>query len=185
MSHICLINLIKPMTTTSSSNESWYNYHMQIHFVCSGNTYRSRMAAAYCNSLQLPGIMATSSGTNAETDTTLIEWYAQRILEKYGLASHAASHWRQTTSENIEASDIIIFFEPRHYEFAKGFLDPQRQRYEIWNISDVDTKNDLKLIEESENCFQQIKSRVDALAQQLSAESASAKQTSQNKTTSP
>lgn len=149
---------------------------MKIHFICTGNTYRSRLAQAYCNSLKVPGLTAVSSGIRAEMDSTPIEWYAQRILEEQGLAAYASLHWLQTTKENIQTSDVLVFFEPQHYEFAKEYLDPLRQKYEIWNIPDLHTANDLDTIQESENCFKLIKTKVDLLVQNILPESANTQQ---------
>jgi protein-tyrosine-phosphatase len=39
---------------------------MRVHFVCTGNLYRSRMAEAYLRSKAIPGLEVTSSGVLAE-----------------------------------------------------------------------------------------------------------------------
>jgi protein-tyrosine-phosphatase len=42
-----------------------------IHFICTGNMYRSRLAEAYCVSRGAPGLNVVSSGTGTHLNSVL------------------------------------------------------------------------------------------------------------------
>ena len=142
---------------------------MKIHFVCSGNTFRSRLAETYLNSKKLPGVEVSSSGTNAEKSLNgPISWYAARIIKNEGLVNFMSHDWKKTTKELIRGNDLVIFMTKYHYDFSKSFLSPD-QKYEIWDIEDIECLTKPPLEEEIENMkkseaiYSQIKNRVDAL----------------------
>jgi protein-tyrosine-phosphatase len=70
----------------------WYPKlcRLTIHFICTGNIYRSRIAEAYCASKAVPGVLVLSSGINTVLNRGIpIAPYAARILREQGLEGFA------------------------------------------------------------------------------------------------
>jgi len=111
---------------------------MNIHFVCTGNTYRSRIAEAYLKSKQLPNIEVSSSGTGAEKNLSgTITSYTKDILEKEGILSYAKKTWTQTTKAELARQDLIIFMAKAQLDYCTNFLGFLPKKYEVWNVKDV------------------------------------------------
>jgi protein-tyrosine-phosphatase len=111
---------------------------MKIHFICTGNVYRSRLAEAYCASRCATGIQAFSSGIGAGLNGDApISPYAADVLAKRGLDSYAAARWQRTTATLVQASDVLVFMESEHRRFCENWIEPTRQRVEVWEIEDV------------------------------------------------
>lgn len=139
---------------------------MKIHFVCTGNTYRSRMAEAYLNSKQLPAIIVSSSGTHASENLNgPISWVAAWVLKKNSLTGFMSSHWTQTTVEILNKADKAIFINADNYEFCKNELNYKGVNYEIWNVLDIPVglNGDIKIMEKASETFKQIQEKVDEL----------------------
>lgn len=147
---------------------------MTIHFICVGNTYRSRMAEAYLNSLKVRGLRATSSGIKASEDQNgPISWVAARIIKKNNLIPFMSRDWQQTSKELLETSQLVIFFGEDYKDFCSINFTPALKSHEVWEIGDIDLvllnaakKNktfDDELIKQSEETFEKIKEKVDAL----------------------
>ena len=140
---------------------------MKIHFVCSGNTYRSRLAEAYLNSLKSKGIVAVSSGTHAKRQPMEIRWYTERILEEYGLSRFASKTHRQITARNLNACDLIVFFGKTVYKFCKENFTIKKP-FVIWEVNDVRSRqDDTKVVKLSEKTFKEIKNKVKELISDL------------------
>ena len=138
---------------------------MRIHFVCTGNVYRSRLAEAYCISRCVPGIHVSSSGIAAGANGDApISPYAVDELNKYGLLSHAAKSWQPTTAALVKMSDVLILMESEHHRFCANWIEPARQRVEVWEIEDIIGPCSPKAIAETvERTFKTIRHRTDAL----------------------
>ncbi len=137
---------------------------MEIHFVCLGNTYRSRLAEAYFNSLAIRGVHAVSSGIQGGEQPMATRWFAEKILEERGLSAFTRKAARQTTKENIRHGDLVVFFKRETLAFCKQWLDARRQQWTVWNISDVDVNwPAVRLMRVSEQTFRSIKRHVDQL----------------------
>ncbi len=146
-----------------------------IHFVCSGNAYRSRMAETYLVSKQIPKITVSSSGLEADKHRAAngpICWYALHVLQKYQLLPYLPKPTStQTRTQDLKAADLVIFMKDGHYQAA---LEKHRFAglYEIWDIPDI---NDFgielntpswipaKIIPIAEETFDKIKAKVDIL----------------------
>jgi protein-tyrosine-phosphatase len=136
---------------------------MKIHFVCTGNIYRSRLAEAYCNSLRVPGLEASSSGIGAGLNGVApISPYAADALAKYGLGSCASANWQRTTAELVQASDVLVFLESIHRRFCDKWVEP-RQRIEVWEIEDIGPLAPMEIPSEVERTFAIIRQQTDAL----------------------
>jgi protein-tyrosine-phosphatase len=137
---------------------------MRIHFVCTGNIYRSRLAEAYCNSRRLPGIHVFSSGIRAGLEGDIpISPYAADLLTQYGLNRYAAAHWQRTSEELVRASDVLVFMEPEHQRFCDEWIEAMRQRIEVWGIEDVGPIDAVEIPNEVERTFGIICQRIDTL----------------------
>ena len=143
-----------------------------IHFICTGNIYRSRLAEAYCASYCALGHMAhirvLSSGIAAGRDRSdLISPYAAEVLSRYGLGSYAAPGWQRTTASLVQSSDVLVFMEAEHHSFCREWIEPARQRIEVWGIEDIGSLEPAKIPEEVERTFARIRQRTDALLADL------------------
>jgi protein-tyrosine-phosphatase len=57
---------------------------MTIHFICTGNIYRSRLAETYCASKGVPGLFVSSSGIGTKLNRGIpIASYAARKEYRY------------------------------------------------------------------------------------------------------
>lgn len=139
-----------------------------IHFVCTGNIYRSRLAEAYCASKRIPGIRVTSSGIAAGlNDDAAISPWAAEVLNKYGLQSHAAESWQRTTADLVRSSDVIVFMESEHQHFCREWIVPDRHRVEVWEIEDIGALEFSKIPAKVEQTFAMIRGRTDELIKSL------------------
>ena len=137
---------------------------MTIHFICTGNIYRSRLAEAYCASKGVPGVRVSSSGIGTTSNGGVpIASYAARVLSQRGLERFAAPSWQQTTAALVRASDVLVFMEREHYSYCKDWIDPIRQTVEIWDISDVGPVDASRIMTKVEQTFEMIAQRTDML----------------------
>lgn len=143
---------------------------MKIHFVCSSNTYRSRLANTYLNSKEIPGIEASSSGILANENLLgPITWYAQRLIQNERLVRFMPLLWTHTTSQLLKNADRVIFMDESHLEYCKKHFNFFSKNYEVWNIKDMslDLRTEAEKIVSSERTFKEIKSKVDNLVMRL------------------
>lgn len=139
-----------------------------IHFICTGNIYRSRLAEAYCASKGIPGIRVVSSGIAAGRDgIASISPYAADALAAYHLSGYAAGHWQRTTASLLRASDVLVFMELEHHRFCESWVEPARQRIEVWGIEDIGPTDAAKVPAKVERTFQLIRLRTDLLLNAL------------------
>ena len=139
-----------------------------IHFVCTGNVYRSRLAEAYCVSKALPGICVSSSGIAAGRDSdAAISPHAAVALARHGLLSYAAARWQRTTADLVRSSDVLVFMEDEHQRFCGDWIEPARQRVEVWGVTDIDDTEAAKIPNEVERTFEIIRRHVDELIARL------------------
>lgn len=144
---------------------------LTIHFICTGNVYRSRLAEAYCASRRAPGIHVLSSGIRAGLGGDApISPYAAEVLARYGLASFAAAYWRRTTAALVKASDMLIFMESEHQRFCEKWVNPARQRIEVWEIEDLGPVDQAMIAAKVDHTFAIIRQRTDALLASLRTE---------------
>jgi len=137
---------------------------MRIHFVCTGNIYRSRLAEAYCASVCDPEVEVLSSGIGAgKNGDAPISSYAAEILTRYSLTSYAAPQWQRTTEALVRASDVLVFMEAEHHKFCKDWIMPVRQHIEVWGVEDVGPIPAAEIANKVERTFAVIRQRTDAL----------------------
>jgi protein-tyrosine-phosphatase len=146
---------------------------MRVHFVCTGNSYRSRLAEAYCNSRQIPGITASSSGTMAQRNLNgPITWYAARIIQRERLVRFMSLSWTQTTEDLLNSADLVVFMAEDHEEFCRQQFE-LRTAARVWDVPDVDAfqvpgsagsrEREENVVRITEETFETIKRLVDQL----------------------
>ena len=139
---------------------------MKLHFVCTGNIYRSRMAEAYFNSLRSEEWSATSSGIAASKNSNGSTWWGTKVvLENHGIGSYMSVTWKETTKKILEESNCIVFMQPAHYQFCKQRFAPVLQRFVIWDIEDFNPAkyNRQEILSISEATFQNITQHINTL----------------------
>lgn len=151
---------------------------MKIHFVCTGNFYRSRLAEAYFRSKDIPGLDVSSSGILSKEkyfDNGPISWYAMRLIHNYRLIPFMKTLPTQTTPAMLNEQDLVIFMTPTHYTYAQENLGFTGSNFKIWNIADLDgfkhheeSERDNERIEVTEKTFAEIREKVDELSMQIS-----------------
>ena len=131
---------------------------MVIHFVCRGNTHRSRIAEAYTQSLtqDILDVTVISSGIEADHDLNgPIVPFVKLLLQNDNLLQFTGTTWTQTTQRMIDDSDVLIFMSVDVYDDAtKRFKIPLASS-QTWQIPDTQGVNG------------QIRSAVDMLLSQL------------------
>lgn len=143
---------------------------MLIHFICTGNVYRSRLAETYLNSKQLPNIHAISSGVFAKNNESgPISWYTQRILQNEKLISFETPTWQQTTEELLNSATYTIFLQPLHLKYCKERFNYSSDAYEVWDIPDLDgfIDSEIERIQATEETYSKIRGKVDGLINQF------------------
>lgn len=152
---------------------------MKIHFVCTGNTFRSRLAEAYLRSKNVRSLEVSSSGIKAhENRNGPITWYAARLIKHHNLVAHMSFTWTKTGPEHLEDADIVIFMDKAHHHHSRKDLGFTARRYEIWNVPDLedlgfDTETGTSIDEDvarmlaTEKIFSQIKQKVDRFIKTL------------------
>lgn len=148
---------------------------MRVHFICSGNTNRSRLAEAYLNSRNISGISATSSGIYADKNSNgNICEYSLKILEENNILQFTVKSWTKTTLRQLQENDLIIFIQPEHFEFVKNKLNYIPVNYEIWNIPDIQSsgffrtkKVRARQLEADKKIYEMIKIKVNELIERL------------------
>lgn len=137
---------------------------MNIHFVCTGNTFRSRMAEAYLNSKNIPKIKASSSGiraiNNLDGDITS---YTKKLLSDLGILKYTNKKWTQTTKEKLLKADLVVLMKEEHLSWIKDHLDFTPKNYLVFNVDDITDSikgDEFKRNEFIKLTFQKISSKI-------------------------
>lgn len=149
---------------------------MIIHFICRGNSFRSIIAEAYLNSLEVKGWTVFSSGTTAELDRARSLVYYNKtlaLLEEHGIREFAKPDYGdQLTQSCLEKADIAICMNQRVYgQCLKIVTFPASPR--IWSVADVGEPGRIAATEPEERfyreeAYQEIVENVDRLVSDIS-----------------
>lgn len=151
---------------------------MNIHFVCTGNIYRSRLAEAYLRSKEIPNLRLSSSGIAAdEVGFQQVSWYTERLLKEAGILKYESPHCIEVTAEILAKQDLIVFMEQVHLDYVREHLGYTGTNYEVWHVPDVTcgTEEQPKIVDASELLcrdmteitFKDIRAKVDDLVKRL------------------
>ena len=148
---------------------------MTIHFICKGNTFRSRLAEAYLNSKQIPNLKVISSGIEAElNESGPVTWHTQRIIQQNKLVPFEKPTWEQTTKALLEKGDLTIFTRQSIYDYCIEHFGFNGKNFQIWDIHDAgetvnnwDSLNEEEQIKVTEKIFKEIQQKVDELIKNL------------------
>ena len=111
-----------------------------VHFVCRGNTFRSRLAAAYFDTLVGDTFYVTSSGIGAQASTSGIqtaEPYTKATARVHNLRHGITKHKTQTTEKLLADADVIIFMNKDVYEDAVKEYAFDIRKSLVWHVSDM------------------------------------------------
>lgn len=142
---------------------------MKIQFVCTGNTFRSRIAEAYLKSKKIQDLAITSSGIEANKNLNgSICDYTTWVLNNHSLIDFASKNWKLTEKKDLENQDIVIFMTENQKDFCFNGLDCNILKFEIWNILDIPEdlikqkmQNYDDILKFAENDFGEIKGKID------------------------
>jgi protein-tyrosine-phosphatase len=113
---------------------------MLVHFVCRGNSFRSIIAEAYLNSLQLGSVSAVSSGTVAaarKAENLLAYRLTLRLLAENGIREFAKpGYGDQLTQSRLAGSGLVICMNRRVYEECLGLVTLPGGTW-IWSVADI------------------------------------------------
>ncbi len=113
---------------------------MVIHFICRGNTHRSRLAEAYAKSLtrDIHDVSVLSSGIEADRDLSgPIVPFVKLLLQSENLLQFTGTTWTQTTQSIINDSDVIVFMNDDVYEDSMKRFDIPLAISQTWQIADT------------------------------------------------
>jgi protein-tyrosine-phosphatase len=148
-----------------------------IHFICRGNLFRSIIAEAYLNSLEVKGCRVLSSGTTATSDKARnLVYYGKtlELLEKHGIREFTkADYGDQLTQSRLEKAGIAVCMNQRVYDECLQIVAfPAGPR--IWSVADVGEPGRIAhtVSEEQlyrEEAYREIVNNVDRLVSDISA----------------
>jgi protein-tyrosine-phosphatase len=144
---------------------------VKLHIVCTGNTFRSRLAEAYINSKEIKGLHVSSSGTRAsDNHSGPITWYCMKILKETELYKYMSTTWAQTTKEVLDDNDFIIFMEHSHLNWCRDNVGYKGDNNVVLNVADVfpdKQKTVFDDVMETEEIFSEIKYKIDKLIPEI------------------
>lgn len=144
---------------------------MIIHFICRGNTFRSIIAEAYLNSLELKDSRVLSSGTAAASNKAGNLPYYQMtldLLEKHGIRQFAkVGYGDQLTQPLADEANVTVCMNQRVYgEGLRLVTFPVSPH--IWSVTDIGEPGRIAASESErllyrEDAYQEIARNVDRL----------------------
>ncbi len=113
------------------------NRNVHVHFVCRGNTYRSRLAAAYFHSVAPANFRISSSGVHLTNSDKTVSTFTVLVAKSHGLSYQMYSERRVTTASMVAAADIVVCMDKDIYDYVVLYLSVQPQKCIVWNVEDM------------------------------------------------
>jgi protein-tyrosine-phosphatase len=144
---------------------------MIIHFICRGNSFRSIIAEAYLNSLEVEGSRVLSSGTTAAAEKAgNLAYYPMTLdlLERHGIREFAkAGYGDQLTQARLEEADVTVCMNQRVYDECLRCVTFRASPL-IWTVADIGEPGRISSSESEkefyrEEAYQEIVKNVDRL----------------------
>ncbi len=129
-----------------------------VHFICRGNSFRSIIAEAYLNSLQVTGLSVISSGSTGASDKARNLPFYQltlALLDKHGIREFAkADYGDQLTQSRLDEADLAVCMNRRVYdECLRLVAFPARPR--IWSVADIGEPGRITSAERDEQFYRE------------------------------
>ena len=144
---------------------------MIIHFICRGNAFRSIIAEAYLNSLEIKGWKVLSSGSSAASDKARnLPYYGMTLdlLENHRIRGFAkVGYGDQLTQSRLDEADIAVCMNQRVYDeclrCVTFSVSPR-----IWSVADIGEPGRISNSESErelyrEEAYQEIVKNIDQL----------------------
>jgi protein-tyrosine-phosphatase len=148
---------------------------MIFHFVCRGNAFRSIIAEAYLNSLELNDLSVLSSGTAAalhKARNLANHRMTLQLLEEHGVRGFAkVGYGDQLTQSRLDKADITVCMNQRVYdECLRCVTFPSGPR--VWSVADIGEPGRISDIESKrqlyrEEAYQEIVRNVERLVSDI------------------
>src|SRR5690349_19435853 len=144
---------------------------MIIHFICRGNAFRSIIAEAYLNSLELTDVSVLSSGTAAtlhRARNLVNHRMTLELLGEHGVRGFAkVSYGDQLTQSRLDKADIAVCMNQRVYdECLRCVTFPAGPC--VWSVADIGEPGRISDVESErqlyrEGAYQEIVRNVERL----------------------
>jgi protein-tyrosine-phosphatase len=144
---------------------------MIVHFICRGNAFRSIIAEAYLNSLELKDLSVISSGTVAalhREQNLASHLRTVEQLKEHGIRDFAkADYGDQLTQSRVDKSDIIVCLNQRVYDDCLTRVTFSASP-RVWSVTDIGEPGRVPAAESErrlfrEEAYQEIVGNVDLL----------------------
>jgi protein-tyrosine-phosphatase len=144
---------------------------MIIHFICRGNAFRSIIAEAYLESLELKDLSVLSSGTAAtlhKARNLANHRMTLDLLEEHGIRGFAKSDYGdQLTQTRVDKADIIVCMNQRVYDECLQCVTFSASP-RVWSVADIGEPGRISDVESErrlyrEEAYQEIVGNVERL----------------------